>query len=264
MPQPRFEDVHPAFDAGDNYRVTNEEPELFREILRGKSLHRTGGIASAGEVPLFALLPYSESVVAVDHTYRSLAVCYIKALLLDALGAEGCRALLLDKSYQEFLTALQSLHPKMPAVLQSQMLFAPQPPTFTEDDWRKIRKEWVITPLSLMRRARRRLGKLTLIHGDLTDLNTRGPFDALYISNAMDKSSRTGKSIKAHQLLPALKEGGLLLSVTQVYQDPRFKEVRNIRYTRSTTNYWNHYAYEKVQEVTAAAVVPSAGMAVQV
>lgn len=255
---PKFEDVHPAYDGGTTFYVTNEAGEIFRDMLAGKRFQRGAGIASAGEMPLFMLLPLCDEVVSVDHTYGSLAMAYAKALLLRDLGAEGCKALLLEKSFQEFIQALNTIRAEMPEVLQKHLYTTPayQYSGLTYSQWSDIRREWAIIPLTLMKRTRRRLSKLTFIHGDIRDL--KGPFDVLYVSNAFDKNTRTGKCATAAEVVPLLKEEGLLLTTNIGGCDKApLTRLRSINNTRQTGVSWTYSVYQR-QKQEAAAIVAEA------
>src|ERR1051326_4607040 len=84
VPQPvgrlSFEDRFAGHN-GQGYAITNEEPEVWAELLDGLPetasaaadgrlpFRRALSICSGGEVPLLTLLPRVEEVIAVDHNY---------------------------------------------------------------------------------------------------------------------------------------------------------------------------------------------------
>src|SRR5437899_10670379 len=94
-----FEDIHPAYTpTGEQYIVTNEEPDIHRFLLRGKTIKRAAAIAGGGEISLFLLLPrVREELVSVDHSYAALAAFYVKALLLEQMGSKTLRNLIINK-----------------------------------------------------------------------------------------------------------------------------------------------------------------------
>lgn len=255
MGLPQFEDVYQHHTAS-GFGVTNEEPDLHRQLLGRRMFRKAACIASAGEIPFFVLLPRCREVVAIDHSYRSLVAAYTKALLLEQLGPAGVRNLMVNsRDPNELVEAALKVKDLLPENLRKHATFTAITKdsygytgggTFTEQDWRDLRREWREVRLSTLRAAVKNLHHTTFIHGDLKDLEKRGPFDLLYISNAMEHSGRNGIP-KPKDFVPLLKEGGLLLSTrANSYKDiaePAFRKVNDIRGYRSQ---WWHILHERI------------------
>lgn len=90
----KFQDKRPKFAAAGGYHVPNENIFSLEDMVKKAAPKISGGICSAGEVPLFVLLPNSESVIAVDHSYFSLRMAISKALLLEHHSTAEIRNLL--------------------------------------------------------------------------------------------------------------------------------------------------------------------------
>lgn len=121
MPIPTFEEAF-AGHTDSGYAATNEEPELFRRLMKGKRFKRVATIASAGELPYLTFLPIAKEIVAIDHSYRSICVCFIKAIMLDLLGPAEMRRFLLEESYATFSDLVMNrIVPLMPEELRTKV-----------------------------------------------------------------------------------------------------------------------------------------------
>lgn len=206
--------------------VTNEEPELIRELLGslGRKFKLGGGICSGGEVAFMSLMPFCEQTVLVDHGLNACASAYYKATLLSEMGAKRFRDMIVrgnafelvmkgskllarlqkDKSFPKF-AGIQAF-PKGPADSTACLSFN----TLTA-----MQREYFYTPPSVLRQTRAKLDTLTIAHGDLLDLQEFGKFDLMYLSNAFGHTGRNGQPTLAKSVTPLMADGGIALS-TQV------------------------------------------------
>jgi len=250
MGRPVFEDKNP-YNGMNYYIITNEEPELFARMLGKRRFKRSAGIASGGEVPIQVLLPRSDEVLAIDHAYPPLAHSYMKTLMIESLGINKFQKLLLETSgkyYPELVKLGQELAAMLPEPLNKHM-----PPTsITSSFFTAMRREWLI--LRGLRKIDEKLDKLTLIHGDLTDLGQYGQVDCLYISNALQHTNRTMKSPKLTDFAPLVADGGILMGTgndfTPKVLGTAWKPLHSIMGTRTS---WQHVIIEKLPQVPAVA-----------
>ena len=215
--RPKFIDAHSQYDAGSGYTSTNEAPESFVALLDkhcpDQMFKRGGGIASGGEITFFVLLPRCEEIVVVDHSYSSLHAFYLKALWLADRGVKGFRQILngeldwqqtVDQTMLEVLKVIPA--PRYPNTYLNQV--STRGPWATE--WNRVSDETLEVALS-------RLDKLTLVHGDLTDLPQFGKLDLCYVSNAMEHRSRLQRGPRLPDFEPLMVEDGVLLYTGESY-----------------------------------------------
>ena len=216
--RPKFIDVHPQYDSDSGYTSTNETPESFVALLDkhcpDQTFKRGGGIASGGEIAFFVLLPRCEEVVVIDHSYSSLHAFYLKALWLADRGVKGFRQILngeldwqqtVDQTMLEVLKVIPA--PKHPNTYLNQVS--------TRGLWAT---EWDLVSNETLEIALSRLDKLTLVHGDLTDLPQFGKLDLCYVSNAMEHHSRLHRSPRLPAFESLMVEDGVLLYTGQDYR----------------------------------------------
>jgi hypothetical protein len=250
MPLPAFADIHAAYDQNFGYGVTNEEPEVLRDLIRREHPYpKIGAIASSGEVVLFSLLPQAESVVAVDHAYRSLAVFWLKVLLLDTHGPAGTKKILTGP-YEGIVTAAENLLSRFPAELvklvqPTVVSYDPklQIPCLNHWTASDLRREWNLVSEEILSQAARKLGDLTLLHGDLSDLSSHGPFDVLYMSNATEHAGRSKHSPTWTSLRPLVREKGIVLRAASGIFPGSFPDaIKSVKGTRSGWTFAIHEA----------------------
>jgi SAM-dependent methyltransferase len=221
-----FEDMHEYPGNSDYYPVPNERLEAWQELLQGLPLYKVAGICSGGEVGLFALLPQvRRELVLVDHSYKSLYFAMVKYLALEKYGAEETYTRLTRATGDEF----KALAAEFDGVL----------PPATCEVWRKRRYDgnayydnrtgeegsdafsrrahsvkhmWATLPKERLIKACTKLNKVTFVHGDLTDLATKGKFGLLYLSNALEHNSRTKHHPLLEQIDQLVKPGGHVLT----------------------------------------------------
>jgi hypothetical protein len=240
----RFEDRHAQHNV-TGYTLTNEEPYLHRKLIRGLKFKKIAGIASGGEIPLTVLLPKAtDGVIAIDHGYNALATTYMKALLIKELGPAVFSKHLEEANYDELVAMARKLRDQLPDRLKVYCS------SFDRNYISSIRREWHGTSSSTLEATHRKLEKLTLLHGDLTDLREYGPFDLLYTSNATEHSNRDKKYLKGTDLLPLLKPNGYILTTAPIVH-PELKTIKTIVGIRTQ---WPHTLIKRVKPTS----VPSA------
>jgi len=254
MGRPIFEDKHPQFNGTSGYTITNEEPELFARMLGKRRFKRAAGIASGGEIPIQVLLPRSDEVLAIDHAYQPLAYSYMKTLMIESLGINKFQKLLLETSgkyYPELVKLGMELAAMLPEPLNKHLPITSVNSSF----FAGMRKEWLV--LRGLRKIDAKLDKLTLIHGDLTDLGQYGQVDCLYISNAIQHTNRTLKAPELADFAPLVVDGGILMGtgnelLSAALLGNAWKPLQNIMGTRTS---WQHIIIEKLPMAATQAAV---------
>lgn len=236
-----FEERSKAYNIDLGYWETNEEPELHRKLLKGRTYKRAAAVASGGEISLLTLLPHvEEQLILVDHSYHSLAVSMVKAVLLKQRGARKTKDLFLNNTRDEILRAFREAAFSLPTRVREGLennkscLYTTNP----------LRREWNYIPLIRIEIARKRLPLVSFVHGDFRDLKDDAPFDFLYVSNAFEYSGRLGRT-NWDAVRPLLKVGGELLMTsgsTQQRERPSYViEIASIRGFRTD---WTHSLYK--------------------
>lgn len=225
------------------YDVTNEEPELYNAMLGARKFNSIGAICSAGEVLFFVLLHrVVESLVAVDHAYKSLAVTYIKLTLLQELGPAGLRDLFVNGSWPKFYETVNNVAKQLPKPLQT----LPISTYFNEYNFKTMyRREWHFGSMPRLQKGQRNLNKLALMHGDLSDLSARGPFDLLYTSNIHEHKNRDGNTPTVQKQAELLREGGLLIGCWTNGIEPDFHPLKVVKKIHGFRTTWGYFLLEK-------------------
>lgn len=273
----KFEDVH-AFDGGQCYIIPNESVQAWKKLMSklvrdGAELERAAGICSGGEIGFFSILPFvKQDVVLVDHSYRSLAVAMIKYLIVKEHGAEKAHTLFTAGEAEPLKAAIKAAVAQLPGkVAQAynsrefgvvfnydgqdflKRQFAVREfsdswgRSYTRTDYTKstgievntlVTKEWKKLPKVGIKKLKSSVDRVQFMHADLSDLVERGPFDLLYLSNAMEHIARTRKYPDGENLEAAVKPGGYILLATR----PSSHASRSIPKT------WNLVAQETVKK----------------
>lgn len=240
----QFEDIYPSHNE-TGYFSTNEEPSVHLELLKGlKGIKRVGSIASGGEVPI-AFLSKGYDVVAIDHAYLALASTYAKIELLKQLGAGKTRDLVLNQPYEDSLKVFKDIAAGAPEKLR------PHIEKFSLSNHIDLRRELYFMPFPVLARAAKHLENIVLLHGDLSDLAKRGPFDCLYISNATEHTGRSGR-VTLQSVADLVKLDGYVLTTS--YYTPAlgsgpgnplkgWEKIKSIKGYRTT---WNHTLLKKL------------------
>lgn len=179
-----YEDRFPDTTFRQGYGATNEEPLLIKQVI--KPFNKGLAICSAGEVTFLALLPKTrESLVLIDHCYSSLRAFCLKALLLTTLGPVATRALLLKEDVKAWMDATAKLVDSLPSSLTKSTVT-----DLVSVELANVRREWFYADLPSLHRTCKNLHKIKLVHGDLLDAQDRAPYDFIYLSNALEHTSR--------------------------------------------------------------------------
>ena len=238
---PKFIDHHPSYTAS-GFACTNEEPELFNELLGDKKFGRVACIASGGEFLLSVLLHRAEEIIAVDHSYRSLFAAYSKLLLLQQVPYGQVRSMLRNAVYTALRNHLVPLWEHIPEPIRNHSTNKYQ---LSDHDLQQIRREWCAD--SIFRKVSGAAARrVTFVHGDLRDVKALfGTFDLFYASNAAEHIGRDYKSPTFNEFADLLNPGGLLLYTRQYgpMNSIAFKEINHIAPIRSS---WNHCLAQKV------------------
>jgi hypothetical protein len=254
-----FEDLNKYADRG-YYLVPNEGTLDWRKLVKGLHVNRAAAICSSGEVGLIALLPtVRKELVLVDHSYASLSVAMLKYTMLRELGARETRRLLTESdSHKELSKNITKFLKKLPKEVQeayrgvvmkrggSEGPFVIQPSPRVDYNridpktgWyaelpsveppkvsSMLTREWDRLPQRDILRCTYKLDKVKFLHGDLSDLVERGPFDLLYISNATTHRGRNGAP-DLRELSACLKPGGYVLVAH--HADPTVSQDQSLR-----------------------------------
>lgn len=221
----KFEDRHSEWTphAGLAYACTNEEPELYEKLLEPHygEIKKVGAICSGGEVVLQVFLSRGIETYAVDHGYDGLLACWTKIALLKQLGVQKTKALftkhLTTAAIKEaILKASKECPVDLPSVLKNKSWL--ETSSHVSTILTDLRKSWHFLDEAHLEDALKHLDKLTLVHGDFTDLASDAPFDCIYISNILTHSSRFGTPLLS-KLLTLLKPGGILLDSSSISYD---------------------------------------------
>lgn len=214
-----YEDLH-EYEGGCSYFVPNEETSAWNELLdhHGVNVHYSAGICSGGEIGFLNLLPRTQrELILVDHSSKSLAGATIKWLLFKELGFERAKKVLTCKDTSMLLKAIDEVKENLPKSLQDALQKVLYPVGYYED-WADYSKDRMINRLAqawtpASESVVRKLGKVKFVHGDLTDLASKGKFGLLYLSNAMDiwHPSRLGGAAQGIEIAKCAHKGTLIM-----------------------------------------------------
>jgi hypothetical protein len=237
---------------------------VLKELIRGRIYNKAGSIASGGEMPILILLPVCKEVVAIDHSYRSLAACYLKVLLLDALGPEKLYEVLRVNNSPLFIETCKQFNDMIPAgIMKHAGAVAGYPGNYTVATlagsiYGEMRREWLLLPKTVLAAAYRRLERLTFVHGDLVnDLPKYGKFNLLYMSNAHEHANRDAKYPKIDDFDKIVKPNGSVLHVTTNYTTIVPKKYPGWTVAKTLTGIrtaWNYHLFKKDPAATQVTV----------
>lgn len=202
-----YEDAHSQYDQPSSFSVTNEGLEEWKNLLKGISVSRAAGICSGGEIGLITLLPcVKDELVLIDHSYRSMLFAMVKYVLIKEKGPKKTKAILSDRKLfqEEYSRIIQDL----PIKTKTNHYDAAYTSHYKIQD---IETFWKNKPNTLLWRVRPKLDRVRFIHGDLTDLIKEGPFDLLYLSNALQHMSRERKHPPMEKIKELVKPGSYVM-----------------------------------------------------
>lgn len=237
-----FKDLN-TYKGSSCYAVVNESIAVWRKLLDGISVERAASICSGGEVSFFSILPCVEKeLVLIDHAYGSLYYAIGKYGIIETQGAEKAYELYTQDVFtKEVEDGIIEANKGLPTANPRHRYGG----TSTGRVWRTITQEDVASFATCM-------DKVQFLHGDLNDLEEFGPFDLLYLSNALDYVGRNGTRFNIEKLV---KPGGYILYCNQAYStwdnlpnrpNPRAKgweEVAQTRPDRDTRQYGLDWIY---------------------
>lgn len=313
--QIRFEEAHP-YNIRGAHLCTNEDPRIHSELLRKAKRQRfkkAASICSGGEIPLLVLLPRCEEVVAVDHALQAILNAVVKTILLCELGVDGFMDLLKRQVMKpalvvEALTPFLDLiplglretmagkierDPEQIRVLTGYTRIEDVPKFYLDNGYpvnpkfqnlgehANTAKVWGVASKAAIRETRKKLldGRLLFVHGDFSDLISKGPFDLFYASNARQHSPRHQKELnKKHGTSSnyiygsdavdvfdqMLRPGGCLLETG----DPITTNIENWKslqkHDKASTDprpnlimHWRYFLYQKVERPIRVAEIAS-------
>jgi hypothetical protein len=243
-----------GFDPG-GFAVTNEESDIFNMLLGNRKFPRAACIASGGEFLLTVLMRRAESILAVDHSTRSLTVTYAKLLMLQRVAPTQIIKALWKGDYELVKQQLEVIKELLPKEMQDRLQVSDyttkQKAVIQDYDLKELRKVWCRTN-GLRRLQPKDVKKVTLFQGDLRDVKEKyGTFDLFYASNATEHSGRgvLGKPTYAN-FAELLNPGGILLFTRSVSSQsvalPKTLHMLD-KYQGTATNYmWEYYMAEKL------------------
>lgn len=252
-------DIYPQYTAS-GFSCTNEVPNEHRKLLKGERMGKSLAIASGGEITFFVLLPKVRGkLICVDHSYRSLIVFHIKALMLTELGVKETKRLmtcenpkLLRDASNEFCEKLPgSLKPKFQEFIdktsKSSYDYGYHP--FSDYQFTELVRAWKPVSEKVLEVSRRKLDQITLVHGDITDVAHMGPYTHAYISNALEHITRSGGGCggylheKVPVLLKALGPDCKVITTAQTGKTipPELKAVKSAPHVQGSSTIWSYH-----------------------
>ena len=210
---PVYEVLNNSFNA-PGYSCTNEEPERFRELLKGKTFKRVLSICSGGEIPLMILLPRTtKEVIAVDHSERALLATYLKVVILNHYGPKEAIKILTGLRSESEVAKVCKVVDQVPNHLREVKSYNAYPAGVLVYDAGNLNREWKLAREQDLRATIKKLHLLKLVQGDLMDvLKKYDPFELLYFSNAFEHTGRSGKYPDPRSVERLLGPGGLVLT----------------------------------------------------
>jgi SAM-dependent methyltransferase len=263
---PAFTDAYPNFSA-IGHVVTNECLKTHNELLGERTFERIAAICSGGELIFSVFLPRTtQQLIAVDHSYRAIASCYIKALLLDKHGPKETLKIMTG-SHGNFLDHATKVHELLPSEIKERTKLVGEnnyidyDPVFQDKyyatldnyEWRNVQREWEKISEETLTKSLATLNKLSFLHGDLADLP--GEFDLIYISNALEHTGRDQKAPLIDTIKSKLTPDGVIVATDSYLDSDALKwsklrkatGVKSVKLLKgdSGTILWSHHLIQK-------------------
>jgi hypothetical protein len=244
----KFANLH-DFDVQTVYHTTNEEPLLHLKLLATlaqKRFQKAASICSGGEIPFFVLLPRCQEVFAVDHCKAVIALAMSKMLILEKLGPKALHTLLLEDRRAKYEDLLLEVKKDLPEALRQCVT------SLGTYKWPEVRREWGLMSPAILSKVLKNKDRITFIHGDVTDLAQFGPFDIVYLSNALEHSGRSGKPPIIKDF-PVTDNCVMLHTAQSVHYESvmsRWKELRKYQGLRTS---WYHRLAQLIPPAAAVA-----------
>jgi hypothetical protein len=109
----------------------------------------------------------------------------------------------------------------------------------------ELRREWGSVQTHTIRNVVVRIPLMTFVHGDLSSIQDKGPFDLLYLSNALEHRKANGGGITTAEIKGLLAPKGLLLC-TQGHgrrSNNLLASFRKLKECRGFRTSWYHELY---------------------
>ena len=212
-----FEDINTYDGSSTVFATTNETIATWREAFDGLEIERAAAICSGGEVPFFVLAPrVTEKVVAIDHSYSSMYFAIGKYQLIEKCGAEEAFKLLSENKKDDLKAAFDAANEGLPTAPKKDATGAYSYDIFTSYwPWDAPQVYSDVTQEGF-KEFEANKSKVQFLHGDLSDLVERGPFDLVYLSNALDYNGRNGKKFGIDKMV---KPGGYVAFTYGAYSN---------------------------------------------
>jgi SAM-dependent methyltransferase len=203
-----FEDLN-EYNGNGSFPVCNESIAMWRKALKDISVENAAGICSGGEVSFFAVLPcVKKQLQLVDHSYQSMYYALGKYHTVEKLGAK--------KAHKAFSQgAVSELEPLIEEANQgfsTGAAFRKGYSRLSGGDLRGIFRDISEKDVQAFKKNQK---KVKFLHGDLSDLVERGPFDLVYLSNALDYTGRHHSH--NHPVEKLVKPGGIVCCTSSSY-----------------------------------------------
>lgn len=226
--------------SGGPYIATNECIDTFNSLLGDRQFDRVAGICSGGEVGLFALLPrVKRQLTLIDHNYGSMYFALLKVLLIKEVGGKRAHEWLSPgfgvKAPDELVALVKALEKKLPKAMcqydveDPEYIYRKRLITTNGAVHSTIAQEWRKRTPEEVEAIEGKLDLIEFVHGDLSDLGNRKPFDLLYLSNALEYAGRKGRLKAADLISSCVKPGGLVLSTGGIYNVDHYETVTNVK-----------------------------------
>lgn len=226
----KFEDLNTYDGRHTEYPVCNESVAVWRKALQGISVDNAAAICSGGEVSFFGILPFvTKQLQAIDHSYTSMYYAVGKYHIIEKLGAKEAYKVFTNRELLRAVMPLfASANKKLPTdiVTKNAEVLAKRYKRYDTryqrtygsqhyddfdfirlDHWSMVRSYTELSEADF-KDFRANRGKITFLHGDLNDLQERGPFDLVYLSNAMQYNGRDNH--KNYEVAKMVKPGGFV------------------------------------------------------
>lgn len=202
-----FEDLHKHDGVGTVFPVCNESVSVWRKALEGVSVEKAAAVCSGGEVSFFSILPVvREQLQLIDHSYCSMYYAIGKHHAIEKLGAEAAHKLLTSGNANKLRPLFGEGNKDLPTTeAKSASRYSSYDSVFS---LHLLRGAWRDISVESLKEFIANKDKLQFLHGDLNDLVDRGPFDLVYLSNAMDYAGRDRR--KDYRVKDMVKPGGLV------------------------------------------------------
>ena len=233
----KFVQVRP-YDVG-GYIITNECIKTHRSLVQNLTFKRVAAICAGGEVGLTVYGPRCEELILIDHGTVGLQAAYLKLEMLRKLKTGTFQKIITGGMPEQIVPHIKKLVSSLPDELYPHGSIdlkagIPMGSALIKDAWDDQPR---------LKALKKLLPKISLVHGDIRDLNTMGTFDLIYGSNAIvDHRGHDYHIPQATDLLPCLNPGGhlILTGYTNRPVDPGFTQVAHTQY-----GWWDYYVWQK-------------------